>query len=153
MTIQTKRKDGLEGYDGNDPLMEGEELSHSVNHELIIKYLMLVLEWLFTGQSVGVVTDMGLKHVAVEADSEIYRSPDIAVIAGLVADENNPSATYEINALNQAPHVVFELGSETTWLTDVTKKPLIYAKMGISEYFTFDPNLVWTGNGQSVGSY
>jgi hypothetical protein len=36
--------------------------------------------------------------------------------------------------------VVFEIASEETWTRDLLEKPDRYARMGVQEYFAYDPN-------------
>lgn len=152
MTIETKVKHGLEGSDHNDPLLEGEDLTHTIAHQTVIMYLILVLKRLFAGQDVGVVNDVSVKF-SPRADKyeETYKSPDITVINGVVVSEDNPMATYEIGPGKPPPRLTFEIASEGTWPIDLDKKPYIYAEMGISEYFTYDPNKVWTGEWRKKG--
>jgi Uma2 family endonuclease len=39
-----------------------------------------------------------------------------------------------------APSVTFEISSDTTWRKDLEDKPAQYAKLGVTEYFAYDPN-------------
>ncbi len=159
MTIQLGRKHNLIGTDHNDPLLEGEDLSHTIGHGDEIEHLIAVLKYLFRNQRVAIVTDVDINlRVALEEEAkfrEVYKSPDISVIDGLEAKANKDLATYYIGPNNPPPRLVFEIASDGTWQTDLHKKPYIYAEMGIQEYFTYDPNLVWTGlwrkQGQLLG--
>ena len=152
MTLQltNERKKIKAGYDSKyEYLREGEEMSHTIAHEAVIAYLRLVLVQLFAGQKVGVVTDVELTvagDAEIEAENKaIYISPDISVIDGLTVSETNALGLYRIGPGKPPPRVVFEIGSQETWKADLETKPTTFAKMGIKEYFTFDPTGVWTG--------
>jgi Uma2 family endonuclease len=122
-------------------------LTQSFAHYVAIQYLIAVLEWLFNGKSVGIVSSVNFYQI--EHQNDPPKSPDIAVVEGLVPDErsseDNPS--YWIGEDGPPPLVVFEVASKETWLNDLEAKPKSYAGMGIPEYFAFDPNepSVWTG--------
>lgn len=46
---------------------------------------------------------------------------------------------YKLWEEGQAPEVVIELSSRQTWGDDLQRKWLLYAKLGVKEYFIFDP--------------
>ncbi len=145
-----------EGYDTDRAyLLEGEEMGHTIAHETVIFYLCLVLTHFYKGQNVGVVKDVELSLPAnpeLEKESKgIYKCPDISVIEGVVVSETNPLGRYEIGPNKSAPRIAFEIASNETWQIDLNKKPDIYAKMGIKEYFTFDPLGVWTRDWRKKG--
>ncbi len=146
-----------QGYDTDrEYLLEGEEMGHTIAHETVIFYLCLVLTHYYRGQQVGVAKDVELSLPAnpeLEKDSQhIYKCPDISAIDGLVISETNPLARYEIGPTKPAPRIAFEIASSETWQTDLNQKPGVYAKMGIKEYFTFDPLGVWTRDWRKKGS-
>ncbi|MEI6042913.1 MAG: Uma2 family endonuclease [Chloroflexota bacterium] len=133
-------------YDSHE--IEGEELTQSFAHYAAIQELIAVLEWLFDGETVGIVSNVNVYQT--DHEKEKPKSPDIAVVKGLVLEErtseDNPS--YWIGEDGPPPFVAFEVASKETWQNDLEIKPEIYLKIGIREYFTFDPNdpSVWTGN-------
>jgi Uma2 family endonuclease len=145
MSIKPNRIEIEHYYDSQQ--VEGEELTQSFAHYVAIQYLIAVLEWLFNGKEVGIVSSVNFYQI--EHQNDPPKSPDIAVVEGLVPDErsseDNPS--YWIGEDGPPPLVVFEIASKETWLNDLETKPKSYADMGIPEYFAFDPNepSVWTG--------
>lgn len=158
MTVQLGRKHGLIGTDHNDPLLEGEDLSHTIAHQAVIMYLLLVLKRLFADQPVGSTSDVNIRFRQPQEEAKyttFYKSPDIMVIDGLEVSETNSQATYDIGENNPPPRVAIEIASEETWPIDLEKKPITYAIMGIKEYFVYDPNQVWKGewrkNKQLIG--
>ena len=161
-------------YDTHQLKLEGDELGQSRLHFFAIKYLLLILEWLFESknQKVGIVSDINFYQTTDKGESP--KQPDLAVVDGLEvvpereedyspsyyvgADGPPPRVVFELLVLaglffpfpgadGPPPRVVFEVASLETWRADLEQKPLIYAKMGVKEYFVFDPQPklgVWT---------
>jgi Uma2 family endonuclease len=143
MTIKANRIERY--YDTHE--VEGAELTQSRIHYAVIKYLTLVLEWLFHGQDVGVTGNVNFYQT--ENPLETSKSPDIAVVDGLEVEPVNLEATpsYYVGEDGPPPRLVFEIASKETWRQDLEEKPAKYALMGIKEYFVFDPNSqsFWAG--------
>ena len=66
--------------------------------------------------------------------------PDVFVSAGVDCDMIRRGTGYNIWEVGKPPDFAMEIGSETTAFRDVRVKPDEYAKMGISEYWLFDPS-------------
>ena len=64
-------------------------------------------------------------------------APDIAVIKGISFQRVK---SWRIGTTGPAPHVVFEIASEETWYKDLNEKVWKYARMGVHEYYAYDPN-------------
>jgi Uma2 family endonuclease len=104
-------------------------------HARLVRYLVGVLTWLFQGQPCAIHENLNFYQTR---DAEEYPlAPDIAVIKG-VEDIDVPS--WKVGRTGPAPQVVFEIASKETWTTDQAHKPLRYARMGVQEYFAYDPN-------------
>jgi len=137
-------------YDSHQSELEEEELGQSRAHFFAIQYLLLILEWLFEsrGQKVGIVSDINFYQTANK--KETPKQPDIAVVDGLEIvpkRKKDYSPSYYVGANGPPPRVVFEIASQNTWQADLEEKPAIYARMGVKEYFVFDPQPglgVWT---------
>jgi Uma2 family endonuclease len=71
-----------------------------------------------------------------EAGSLQPVSPDIFVVFGV---EKKDRRIYKLEEEGQAPQVVIELTSVSTKVEDLVAKHYIYARMGVREYFLFDP--------------
>lgn len=143
MTIKANRIERY--YDTHD--IEGAELTQSVEHYLAIQYLIAVLQWIFSGQKVGVISNVNFYKTNNGHEKPV--SPDVAVVDGLELKERNPE---EIKSLyvgedSPPPRVAFEIASTATWQEDLQKKPAKYYHMGVKEYFIYDPNprAIWTG--------
>ncbi len=63
-------------------------------------------------------------------------SPDIFVVRGV---EKKLRRIYNLDVEKKAPDVVLELTSRHTKVEDLGNKRVIYADLGVSEYFLFDP--------------
>jgi Uma2 family endonuclease len=63
-------------------------------------------------------------------------SPDILVVAGV---EKRERRVYKVDEEGKAPDFVIELTSTNTKLEDLNTKRMIYANLGVREYFLFDP--------------
>ncbi|MBR8830986.1 MAG: Uma2 family endonuclease [Chlorogloea purpurea SAG 13.99] len=64
-------------------------------------------------------------------------APDVFVIFGVPNTERTVYKAWEEN--NHLPSFVMEITSRTTKANDQRDKPSIYARLGVSEYFQYDP--------------
>jgi Uma2 family endonuclease len=147
MTIKSNRIERY--YDTHE--VEGAELTQSLSHYAVIKYLVLVLEWIFHNKGVGIVSNVNFYQTAYPGETPI--SPDLAVVDGLVVVERNPEGTssYYVGNDGPPPRVAFEIASKETWRQDLEEKPAEYYTMGVNEYFVYDPNPrpIWAGHWRS----
>lgn len=63
-------------------------------------------------------------------------APDVFVVRGV---EKKTRRIYLLEEEGKAPNVVIELTSVSTKLEDLNTKRLVYASLGVREYFLFDP--------------
>jgi Uma2 family endonuclease len=63
-------------------------------------------------------------------------SPDIFVVRGI---EKKQRRIYKLEDEGKAPEMVIELTSSSTKTEDFVTKRYVYAKLGVKEYFLFDP--------------
>src|SRR5712691_9848119 len=104
-------------------------------HATLVHYLMEVLTWLFQGQACAIYENLNFYQTA--NPNEYPLAPDIAVIKGIPFRHLR---SWKVGKSGPAPQVVFEIASEETWKRDLDEKPLEYARMGVQEYFAYDPN-------------
>ena len=71
-----------------------------------------------------------------EGNPRVSVAPDTFVVFG-VADHKRMN--YKVWEEGKGPDFVLEVASPNTWREDVKRKPGIYAGLGVSEYFLFDP--------------
>ena len=104
-------------------------------HRSLIAYLSQVLTWLFHGQRCAIYENLNFYQTS---DPQEYPlAPDIAVIKGV---SFRHVRSWRVGKTGPAPQVVFEAVSEETWTNDLREKPGRYARMGVAEYFAYDPN-------------
>lgn len=72
----------------------------------------------------------------VEGDPNERVSPDVFVVFGVPKGQRR---TYKVWEEGKGPDVVFEITSRGTRREDLGDKKLIYADLGVREYFLFDP--------------
>jgi Uma2 family endonuclease len=124
-------------YDTHE--VEGAELTQSVNHFLVIHYLIVVLQWLFHDQQIGIISNVNFYRTDNPTETPI--SPDLAVVDGLPQDRKpEDKSSYYIGENSPPPRVAFEIASKETWRQDLEEKPAKYNALGVNEYFVFDPN-------------
>ena len=71
-----------------------------------------------------------------EGDMQSSVAPDAFVAFGV---EDRLRMSYRVWEEGKGPDFVLEVASPNTWREDVERKPGIYAGLGVSEYFLFDP--------------
>jgi Uma2 family endonuclease len=116
--------------------LEEETMPESMVHAELIEYLVAVLKWLFWGQTCTVCRN--LAFLAPRERGGLVIAPDIALVRSI---PRQPVSSWRIGRTGPAPVLVFEILSEETWKKDVEEKPLVYAQLGVHEYFAYDPNL------------
>ena len=75
-----------------------------------------------------------------EANPAGYCGPDVLVAKGV---GNHYRRSFRVWEEKTTPQVVFEIASKKTWRKDVGKKRELYERLGVAEYFLFDPEGVW----------
>jgi Uma2 family endonuclease len=123
-------------FSGDFCPMEEESMPETALHAELIQYLVQVLKWLFHGRLCAIHRNLAF-YQAPERNAPPV-APDIAIIKGCPFQ---PINSWRVGTTGPAPHVVFEILSGETWKKDVEEKPAVYARMGVQEYFAYDPNL------------
>lgn len=115
-------------------------MGESPSHAALVHYLMEILKRLLRDQLCAIYENFNFYQTPNRKEKPL--APDIAVIRGV---KYLPIRSWRIGVTGPAPHVVFEIASEETWMRDLLEKPDRYARMGVQEYFAYDPNLppVW----------
>jgi Uma2 family endonuclease len=107
-------------------------------HAALARYLVEVLTWLFQGQLYAIYDNLNIYQTA--NPNEYPVAPDVAVIKGVAYQLLTRS--WRVGKSGPAPQVVFEIALEETWKKDLLEKPGKYARMGVQEYFAYDPHEV-----------
>ena len=66
-------------------------------------------------------------------------APDVMVAFDVDAKRIGDAESYHIWAVGKPPEFVMEIGSRSTYNRDLIEKRDIYAKIGVSQYWLFDP--------------
>ena len=103
-------------------------------HSELVRYLVQVLTWQFRGQKCIVHKNLNFYHTS--DPNEYPMDPDIAVIKGATFQYIR---SWKIGETGPAPQVIFEIGQEETWKRDLEEGPLRCARMGVEEYYVYDP--------------
>jgi Uma2 family endonuclease len=104
-------------------------------HAALVHYLIEVLTWHLHGQARAVYENLNFYQTA--HPKEYPLAPNIAVIKGVNFQHVR---SWRVGKTGPAPQVVFEIASQETWTKDLEEKPDRYARMGVKEYFAYDPN-------------
>lgn len=96
--------------------------------------LIGILKRYFVGQKVYVTGNILAYYV--EGNPKKSFSPDVMVVKGLMQRRRR---TFKFWQERIVPQVVIEVTSKTTKKQDTQVKAELYASLGISEYFLFDP--------------
>ena len=72
-----------------------------------------------------------------EGNPKAHRSPDCMVILGVRG--NHPRRWFKTWVEGVVPAVVFEFASPETYREDLGAKRELYARLGVAEYFLYDP--------------
>ena len=67
-------------------------------------------------------------------------SPDVYLVFGVDAEAIRPRRLYLPWAVGKPPDFALEVASESTSPVDTNRKPGIYAAIGVSEFWRFDPS-------------
>jgi Uma2 family endonuclease len=124
----------VEYYYDTHPTRE-DLMGETAIHAYLVRYLVLVLQWLFHGQTCAIYDN--LNFYQTRNPKEYPLAPDIAVIKGVPFQYVR---SWNVGRTGPAPQVVIEIASEETWKKDRQEKPARYASMGVEEYFVYDPH-------------
>jgi Uma2 family endonuclease len=118
------------------PESGGEPMGETEAHILAIIALLETMRYFFRNRrEVYVIADMFLYYE--EGNPEARKAPDVMVVKGI--DTSTPRRTFKIWEEKAVPSVIFEVTSRKTWLEDLGTKSGLYARLGVAEYFLFDP--------------
>ena len=76
----------------------------------------------------------------VEGNPRVTVAPDCFVVMGVSEESFLRNDTYLLWEVGKAPDFVLEIGSPSTWRNDLGSKRDLYARLGVGEYWMFDPS-------------
>ena len=118
------------------PESDGEPMAESDVHRDEMLACIDMLRWRFRDEPMVYVAGNNFLYYE-EGNPKAAVSPDVYVVRGV---SNEQRRTYQLwKEQGHAPCFVMELSSRSTWLEDHGNKKAVYAMLGVSEYFMFDP--------------
>jgi Uma2 family endonuclease len=118
------------------PESDGKPMGETDDHRTEIFRHIEMLEYYFRGQKVYVSGDLLVYYE--QGNPRKFVVPDTFVVKGIIPRSRR---NYKIWIERKAPDVVIETTSRKTRRKDVRDKPELYARLGVKEYFVFDPHL------------
>ena len=118
------------------PDSDGKPMAETDLHRDIMLDVIFMLQRWFAGQSDDVYVSGNILVYYVEGDPRRSVSPDALVIKGVRQYQRDVVKLWEEG---RAPQVVFEITSRWTRREDTGRKRLLYAQLGVSEYYMYDP--------------
>ena len=118
------------------PDSDGKPMAETGVHVLAILHLLGALRcFMRKRRDVYIIGNMFFYYR--RGDPGAHKAPDVMVIKGV--DGTRDRRSYRLWEEGMPPAVVFEITSKATSEEDTENKPLLYAELGIKEYFLFDP--------------
>ncbi len=93
----------------------------------------------FGNPDTTIITSEVAAALMLTPDWEGVRYPDLLIAFGVNPAANRARLGYLIPEQGKPPDFVLEVASDSTYRRDVTIKRADYARMGVSEYWRFDP--------------
>jgi Uma2 family endonuclease len=123
------------------PSGDGSPVAESFVHLYAILTTLEVLKQFLEGQQATVLANQYMYYV--EDGIKRAVAPDVMAIFGV---ESGGRDSYIIEQEGAVPSVVFEMTSPSTRTEDKGKKKNLYVKLGVIEYWMFDPKGEWIKN-------
>ena len=124
------------------PFSDAKPMSEGDYHGDVLDYAKGALRARFAGHEVYASTDKFL--FLEEGNRRAAVVPDVLVAFG---PPSGPRQSYKHWEEGKAPDFVLEVLSADNWRNDIERKPVLYAELGVREYWTFDPRGVRTDGG------
>ena len=116
------------------PESDGEPMAETDLHRDWMVRIIDLLKQRYAGQQVYVSGNLLMYYVEGDASKSV--APDALVVKGV---DPGRRRIYKIWKEGKPPNVVIETTSDSTRLNDTEKKFDLYARLGIREYFLYDP--------------
>lgn len=121
------------------PESDGKPMGETDLHLRTIIDLLFALRWFLTDTRAYVAGNLFIYYE--EGNPRASVAPDVFVVLGV---EQRDRRTFRVwDEGGRLPNVVIEVTSKKTRKADKEQKPLLYARLGIPEYFLFDPHGEW----------
>ncbi|MEW6206726.1 MAG: Uma2 family endonuclease [Acidobacteriota bacterium] len=117
------------------PETDGKPMGETELHVQLITDLRFALREFFRDRK-DIHVGSNLLLYYEEGNPRKFIVPDVFVAR---VRKTPPRRVYKMWEEGRAPSVVIEVSSRETWLADVQRKWQLYERLGVSEYFIFDP--------------
>lgn len=117
------------------PESDGKPMAETDVHRKEATAFIDALEDHFRGNSQVYVAGNNFVYYQ-EGNRKAVFSPDVYTVHGV---EKKRRRTYKFWEEGYAPSFIMELSSRSTWKEDSRKKMQLYARLGVKEYFLYDP--------------
>ena len=135
-TARSQSQDEEDDLSIEYPDSDGEPMAENdFQYTAMIETTSALRVWFSNRADVYVASDM-LMYYRMN-DNETRVAPDIYVVFGVAG--NHKRRNWIVWREGKAPDFVMEIASPSTWERDATDKRDIYARMGVPEYWRFDP--------------
>jgi Uma2 family endonuclease len=105
------------------------------HHNVAMAWLREALQDYFAGRA-DVYVASNLLWYYKQGDPKARRDPDVLVAKKVGNHLRRSFRSWEEKVI---PCTLFEIASRRTWRTDLGEKRQLYARLGVKEYFVFDP--------------
>jgi Uma2 family endonuclease len=116
------------------PESDGKPMGETDIHRAWMNRLYELMRHRYAGQQVYIGCDLLVYYE--QGNPLKYCVPDVFIVKG---SDPGHRRTFQIWKEGRAPDVVFEVTSRGTSREDLIFKPQSYARMGVKEYFLYDP--------------
>ena len=117
------------------PESDGSPMGETDLHITLIIYLREALRDYFRAElDIYVAGNMFFYYE--QGNPAAFVAPDVFVVRGVTKGQRR---TYKLWEETKVPSVVFEITSRSTRLDDLGNKRVLYAMLGVPEYYLFDP--------------
>jgi Uma2 family endonuclease len=117
------------------PERDGKPMGESEWHVIATLYLLSALRNFFaTRANVYVIADMFMYYE--KGNPRANKVPDVMVVKNI---EQRKRRIFKVWEEGAAPCTIIEVTSKSTWTEDTVRKSSLYARLGVVEYFLFDP--------------
>jgi Uma2 family endonuclease len=115
---------------------DGEPMAETETHVELMINLRFALNCCYRDDP-NVYVGANMLMYWVKGDPSKSKAPDVFVVFG--TPKKPARRTWKVWEEGKAPDVVIELSSRKTWQEDMYEKWQIYSRLGVREYFLFDP--------------
>jgi len=116
------------------PESDGQPIGETDFHFTTIILLVQALRDYFAEQPVYVAGDLMFYYE--QGNPHAVKAPDVLVVKGV---SKHKRRIYKLWEEQVAPCTIFEITSKQTGSADLTTKYQLYGRLGVKEYFLFDP--------------